>query len=210
MSKNCSKLVSFSLAAFTVVLMLVSASSVQAQSIHNKPLLSERERQQRQMDQRHRPPDTELRSARYIRAEGERHLAGAVYVKRNADRIRFLNREISGEISQDANPDYKAIAKLAGEIRKRASQLRRYLGLPKPDDAATFNQSLGRMERVELLAALARLDAVIKNFGANPLLDKRNVIDASQATSAGRDLEEIITLSDGVSKSAKRLSRKTR
>lgn len=210
MSRNCEKLVSPNSAFVGIALVVLFAGSAFAQSGLTRPLESERDRQQRRLDQVYRPPDTEFKRAKYITGGGERPLPGAAHVRGHSARIQFLNQALMRSVSNGAALDYKAVAKAAAEIRKYAVELRQYLGLPHPDDAVTSKQGWNQLNGPEVYAALLKLDSVIKSFGENPLLDSRGVLDAGQAASAGRDLKEIITLSDKIRRSARRLSRTTR
>jgi hypothetical protein len=210
MSRNCEKLVSLNSAFIGIALILLFASSASAQSGLTRPLESERDRQQRRVDQIYRPPDTQFKRAKYITGGGERRLPGAAHVKGHSARIQFLNRALMRSVSTTATLDYKAVAKSANEIRKYAVELRQYLGLAREDDAVISKQGWNQLNDQEVRAALLRLDNVIKSFGQNPLLDSRGVLEAAQAASAGRDLEEIIVLSDKIRRSAKRLNRTAR
>jgi hypothetical protein len=210
MNKNYEKLVSLSTAAIGIALIFVSASSALAQTGLTRPLTTERERQQRQMDQRYREPDTGFRRAKYSLPESERRPISPALIKGHAARIQFINERMMRLVSPETKLDYKAIAKAAGEIRKYAVELRLYLGLPKLDETGKSRQAWDKLDGKEVSASLLKLDSVVRSFGANPLLNSQSVLDAGQATRAGRDLEDIIDLGDKIRKSAKKLSRAVR
>jgi len=202
------------LAALAATLFLLSASSLWAQGAGSPPpLLTERERTlNAERDMRTRGPDIEP-SRRYSRfpvnARALR-MATAAEIKKDAERIQFFNAEMMRSVSSSATPDYDGIVKATGKIKKHARRLMSNLRLPWIEQAAKSSKGQEHLNDKELAASLTKLDALVKNFGANPMLVNRNVVDVQQASNAGRDLEDIIVLSDHIRKSAKRLRQSAR
>jgi hypothetical protein len=208
MSSLYVKLVSYVVAPLATVLLLSSVSSVKAQQ--PGPLLSERERLQRRMDQIYRSPIAYPKRSLVGRGPSAREIrrAAAKRIKEDAERIRFFNGEMMRAASASAALDYKSISKAAGEIKKSAARLSLNLGLPEFDEDQKNNQSADAPDSEQLIASLARLNRVISGLNADALLlGARGVLDAGQAAGAGRDLEEIIVLSGKIRKSAKELGR---
>lgn len=208
MKNRFAKLSSYVIAALAITLLFSSTSFVKAQQ--PGPALTERERLQRRMDQVYRSPiaypkrslGSGAPSAREIR------LAAAKRIKKDAERIRLLNGQMMRAASQNRPLDFKSISKAAGEIKKSAARLSFNLGFPKLEEAEKSRPGKDASGDEQLIASLAKLSRVIGGLNADALLlGARGVLDAGQASSAGRDLEEIIVLSDKISKSAKELGR---
>lgn len=209
MNNRYGKPASYVVAALATVLFLSSASSVAAQQ--PRPLLSERERLQRRMDQIYRSPIAYPRRGLSKGGPSSREIrqAAAKQIKKDAERMQFLNREMMRTASsQSASLDFKSIAKAAGEIKKSAARLSFNLGFPKSDEPEKSNRSVDELSDEQLVASLTKLNRVISELNADALLlSTRGVLDAGQAANAGRDLEEIIVLSGKIRKSAKELGR---
>jgi hypothetical protein len=193
--------------ALAFVIVLLSAGSVLAQR-NPPPLMTERERMQRENDQRMLGPAMiDLRTwsdaARARRREAR--LEVSAEIRKDSERLRFFNNEMMRSASAGVAFDPERILKAAGEIKKRAARLRLNLGLPQIEKEERLPEAEKLLDERELGASLLKLDGLIKSLTANPLLNNRHVIDAAQAESAGRDLHEIIFLSDQIRKSVKRL-----
>lgn len=201
-------------AAIAAGLFLLLASSVLAQGAGSPPpLLTEREQTlNAERDKRTRGPeiDSSHRYSRFpVRARASR-ITTAAEIKKDAERIQFFNAELMRSVSTSAPLDYDGIVKATARIKKHARRLMSNLRLPWIKSAARGTKGQDQLNDKELAASLTKLDNLVKNFGANPMLVNPNVVDVGQASNAGRDLEDIIVLSDQIRKSAKRLRQTAR
>lgn len=143
------------------------------------------------------------------RATDERAVKAAV--KQLGDdfrRIQVIRNEVARSLVKGDALDYGRVSAQAAEVRRRALRMKAYLALgrdpkgreaPPPPQAPTFG-------REELKGALVRLCKTIDGFVANPRFTAPDVLDVGANALAGRDLEVIISLSEGVRESALRLS----
>ncbi len=100
--------------------------------------------------------------------------------------------------------NYKQVAEGTAEIKKRAERLRENLALPKAKgDKSKIIVPLNP----ELPQALAGLSSAIKSFVSNPYFLNPNIIDAQHLTKTRNDLDEIIRLSDQLSKEARKINK---
>jgi hypothetical protein len=116
-------------------------------------------------------------------------------VREDFTRLQIINNQIMQEVIMAGHIDRKLIAARTSEINKRAGRLSETLALPRLDDKAK-NQRLDDEGNYDnLRAGLLALDHCIMSFITNPLFKQPNVIDASLALKARRDLDLIIRLS---------------
>ena len=208
MKNRFGKLASCVVAALAATLFLSSVSYVMAQQ--PGPALTERERLQRRMDQIYRSPIVYPRRSLAGRGPSAREIrrAAAKRIQKDAERIQLLNGEMMRAASASAPLNFKSISKAAGEIKKSATRLSLNLGFPKLEEAEKSKRSGDELDSEQLMASLEKLNRVISGLNADALLlNTRGVLDAGQAASAGRDLEEIIVLSGKIRNSAKELGR---
>ena len=105
--------------------------------------------------------------------------------------------------------NFKAVAKSASEIRKRAARLRNNLALPGVEKGAEQSPPELLLEPVGLKAALSKLWALIRGAMPNPVLRGR-LLDFALAGKARRDLDEIVELSERVRKSCELINKTAR
>ncbi|HVG34625.1 MAG TPA: hypothetical protein VM911_16270 [Pyrinomonadaceae bacterium] len=217
MKNLCQRLLVFFAAA--VSLLFISALSAQAQPPGRvleprvETLETSRDRMHRDHnrigtdDQRvnDNPFDTYDRRALAFRR------ARAAQVRQDTERIQFFNTEMMRSVSVSTAPDYDRIIKSTGEIKKRAERLRLNLRLPKLEKSEQPQPEAEILDNQSLTASLKRLDEMVRHFGANPLPGLGNVavLDVAAVADARRDLGGIISLSDHIRKSAKRLRQQT-
>lgn len=130
--------------------------------------------------------------------------AAIIEIKQDFERIQEVYNEIVLAMSGDRAPQYGQILDATAEIKKCANRLRKNLALPAPDNRGDREQGVDLKEG-EIKASLRRLCLHIANFVTNPVFETLVVVDVEQSNKAGRDLEEIIGLSDLVWRSTKSL-----
>jgi hypothetical protein len=82
----------------------------------------------------------------------------------------------------------KQIGSTLGEIKKVATRLRYGLNIPKIEATTEYN--------VAFAPAVLLLDKAITSFVENPLFQERRVLDPGLTERAGKDITEIVQLSD--------------
>jgi hypothetical protein len=89
------------------------------------------------------------------------------------------------------------------EVGKSAARLRNNLALPKvgPDEG---DEARGEVSAAKVEESLLELRKHIYNFVTNPLFEGSRVLDVGQAKKAGRDLDMILKLSEGLRRSSGR------
>jgi len=121
------------------------------------------------------------------------------------DRLRRINRETIPILSSSASLDYRNLSKVSSEISGRAKRIKSNSPLAlreKKGERRTYEADAARLG--SMLPELGRL---IESFLSNPVFTTASVHDADLRSTAGRDLESIIRLSDTISKVAKRLAK---
>jgi len=116
-------------------------------------------------------------------------------VKEDFSRIQVANDNLYNSHSSSAPIDARAIAKTASEIRMRAKRLKENLALPRPA------KNVGpQANPPDLRSSITMLSKLIESFVSNPMLSQKHVVDATLSLQAGRDLEDIISLSGELKK----------
>ncbi|HXU09006.1 MAG TPA: hypothetical protein VN743_08405 [Blastocatellia bacterium] len=124
-------------------------------------------------------------------------------------RIQTINAEVMHDYTSGAAPDYKHISEAMAEINKRAVRLNANLLLPSTDEEKSDQRNQGVLARQKGRSPLLDLNELIGAFVSNPIFKTVDTIDAQLGKQAKRDLQDIITLSDTISKSAVKLSKTT-
>lgn len=126
------------------------------------------------------------------------------------DRIQALDREFMIPLMAKKEFDYKTLAEMATEIRKRAKRLKDNMNLPPPDeDKKTDQKKWDEISAAQMKDALLALDDVIGRFVTNPLFQTSNWLDIPLGKKASRDLDSIIELSGQIKKNAEKLNKPT-
>jgi hypothetical protein len=89
----------------------------------------------------------------------------------------------------------KEIGSTLGDIKKVASRLRSRLGVPKIDEGLPYDMALA--------PGVLLLDKTITSFVENPLFQDRRVVNPELAVRAGRDISEVVRLSESLRKLTK-------
>ena len=131
----------------------------------------------------------------------------AAELAEDLDRLKRINRERILPLSSSQSLDYKVLSQVTGEINGRAKRI-------KSNSPVALREKKGEKRTYEADAAhlgsmLPELSRLIESFLANPVFSTASVHDDDLRSTAGRDLESIIRLSDTISKAAKRLAKAT-
>ena len=190
-------------AAFT----LLSPCATRAQSSSQSAREAQAAREARRIDMEMR--QRALRHAERLKDAPRASVVdtGPTYeeVAENFEQLQLRNYSLARAAA--AGPiDYAAVKKEAAEVRKRASRLKGYLMLPKPDDDARPEAKEQPSTPDGLKQAVASLDALVNAFVHNPVFQRPGVIDLEQSSKASRDLAGIIDLSDRVRRCAEGLA----
>jgi hypothetical protein len=121
--------------------------------------------------------------------------------------LQLRNYNLSGAAEPGAELDYARVGAEAAEVRRRAARLKSELALPavKKDDKRQGAEET--LTPAGLKAAISSLDALVKSFVWNPVFQKPDVLDAENSAKAGRELEEILRLSEQVRRAAESLGK---
>jgi hypothetical protein len=92
----------------------------------------------------------------------------------------------------------KEISSSLEEIKKVAQRLRTNLPIPRLETDKDLTS-----DAVTLSPGLLRLDKAVMSFVENPLFSQPRVYDSEMATRAGKDLNEIVRLSEFLRKLSK-------
>ncbi|HYO91101.1 MAG TPA: hypothetical protein VEQ40_05670 [Pyrinomonadaceae bacterium] len=136
-------------------------------------------------------------------------------VKQDYVGLQQANNAILSMLAQKNGLDYKVIEEAASEIKKRAGRLKSYmLTLQMVRENENRRKSLLEIETKAIKESLLSLDSTIARLIENPIFKNFNrVVDADGALKARDDLDDIIDLSEGIKRSARRalkLSRASR
>ena len=166
------------------------------------PFAEARERQQR---------EAQLRSAELVgesKLTDRRSVEAAVgQMKDDFRRIQILRNGVVRHLQSGEPLDYKFIARESGEINKRAVRLKTHLLREAPGGEKKGTEKPADLDGALLTEALVRMCHRIDSFTENPLFKIPEVIDVKDADKAGRDLRDILRLSEGIGKAAERLEK---
>ena len=179
-------------ALFAAALCLSSPSQTHAQ------LVSAREERRTEMEQRQRalhslsrllnkPPKTEK-----VRRPSYKEVA------EDFQQLQLRNYNLAGVLEPGARLDYRLIEEEAGEVRHRAGRLKSALALPFAKDDPEAKKVDEALTAEGMKAAIASLDKLVNSFAWNPVFHNPDVLDAENSTRAGRELEEILRLSEQI------------
>jgi hypothetical protein len=186
---------------FPLSLALVSATNTFAQQSRAERDLAIRERQLRNVGKAVRI-ENDIAQPRVTLGQ----------VKEDYVALQAANNTILTMLSLRNGLDYRVIEESASEIKKRAGRLKSYmvvLQMVKENDNRRKNTP--EIGTEEIKDSLLSLDASIVRLVGNSIFRNFNkVLDADGAIKARDDLDDIIELSDGIKRSAKRAIKLTR
>ena len=123
-------------------------------------------------------------------------------------RIQVIRNDVARALVRGTPLDYAHVSEQAVEVRKRALRMQNYLGLRDPKaEAGQQHDGTAAPDEGQLKRALVLLCKRLDSFVANPRFKSPGVVDVEGDARAGRDLREIISLSDAVREGAARLGR---
>lgn len=124
-------------------------------------------------------------------------------------RIQVIRNDVARALVGGGALDYARVSEQAVEVRKRALRMQTYLGLSDPKEGEKRQHDAGAHApgEGELKQALVRLCKRIDSFVASPRFTSPGVVDVGGDAKTGRDLREIISLSEAVREGASRLGR---
>lgn len=121
------------------------------------------------------------------------------------ERLRRINREKLAPLSSSSSLDYKELSQAAGEINTRAKRIK--ANSPLALKAKKAEKAAYDVDAARLGSVLPELSRLIDSFLGSPVFHVTSINDDELRSTAGRDLEGIIRLSDTINKIAKRLAR---
>jgi hypothetical protein len=156
-----------------------------------------------------------LRSAELVvfgaRTDPREVEAAVAKVKGDFARLQVLRNDIVRRLAAGERPDYKAFARTAAEINKRANRLKTLLVLYGPETAADKQRAEpAEVDGDHMSRALVTLCKTIDRFVESPVFDLQGVIDVDASAKAGGDLLSIIDLSEGIRRGAERLGKRAK
>lgn len=119
--------------------------------------------------------------------------------------LRSHNLSVAG--GSDARLDYGQVGEEAAEVRRRASRLKSTLALPAVKKDQKQKRAEGALTPEGVKAAIVSLDALVKSFVWNPVFQRPDVLDTENSSKAGRELEDILRLSEQIRASAEALGK---
>ncbi|HEV3471381.1 MAG TPA: hypothetical protein VG148_18795 [Pyrinomonadaceae bacterium] len=168
------------------------------------PFAEMRERQRR---------EAQLRSAEMLgtaKPSTREAEAAAAQMREDFRRIQILRNNVARHVLSGKPLDYKFITGEAEEINKRAGRLKANLVRGVNAGEKKEPEKPAEIEDDRLKDALVTICLRIDSFTENPVFKTPDVVDVEQTAKAGRDLRDIIRLSDAVRKAADRLNKAAR
>ena len=122
--------------------------------------------------------------------------------------IQIINNKMMAGVMGSDTPKYVSVIETLGDIRNRATRLKRNLGLAnvEPDKTGKGEYKPARTVQ-DMKSALLALDGWIMSFVNNAMFKNPEVVDVKDAAKAKRDLELIIESSQLITKDADRLNK---
>ncbi|MFN2414478.1 MAG: hypothetical protein ABR603_04990 [Pyrinomonadaceae bacterium] len=195
--------------AASAALLLSASAAVRARqhapapsARRNADIERMREQQQREAQLRRNPEGVE-------QPPDERAVKAAVkQLGEDFRRIQVIRNDVARVLVAGGALDYAHVSEQAVEVRKRALRMQGYLGLRDPGaEVSRQHDGTAAPDEGQLKRALVLLCKRIDSFVANPRFKSPGVVDVEGDARAGRDLREIISLSDAVREGAARLGR---
>jgi hypothetical protein len=195
---------SFFASCAALILILLSPVSSQAQQTPAQP--------SNPPDAGARYPDSDMQ-VRTIELERERALArkrdpNAILNEVNEDlhRLQTLNEEMARAASAGQQLDFKYVLDSTTEIKKRALRLKIDLAL-LPGAKEEKGRANKEADDGQLQPGLAALNKLLDGFLHNAIFSDPGTPDPHLAAQAKRDLDDIITLSEKLRKTADKLNK---
>lgn len=129
-------------------------------------------------------------------------------VAEDFEQLQIRNYKLAGVLEPGSRFDYGEIGEEAAEVRRRAARLKSALALPLLKDETDERRAAAAPTPEGLRAAIASLDKLVNSFAWNPIFHKPDVLDAESSAKAGRELEDILRLSEQIKEAARALGRR--
>jgi hypothetical protein len=120
-------------------------------------------------------------------------------------RIQVINDELFDAVKRGGALNLKFVGKSTSGIKKRAERLKENLMLPEVEQGWEHSYAGPVDDADKMKPALRALDKLITSFVRNQIFKEQKVSDIEMSTKARKDLEEIIELSDQITKSSEKL-----
>jgi len=124
-------------------------------------------------------------------------------VAEDFEQLQVRNYNLAGVLEPGAQFDYRKIEEEAGQVRHRAGRLKYALALPYAKEDAEAKKVEEALTPERMKSAIASLDKLVNSFAWNPVFHNPDVLDAENSSKAGRELEEILRLSEKIKDSAR-------
>jgi hypothetical protein len=185
------------------VLLTVCAAAVAARSQARYPGPEARENN-RSMDEYDR---TLNRMKNDAKAATERRRNLFPQINEDFQRIQVIHNEIVRMLQPNKELNYDRLADLTADMKKRSARLRENLALPEPEPTQSQPTHSETIDEAHIKKTIADLHDVVVSFVANPIFKNLGVVDTKTVDSAGKDLDNLIDLSDLIKKEAKTLGK---
>ena len=163
-----------------------------------------------------RPPS--IRERQFKMMELEREAAqpltpeeqklAASQIAEDYKQIQIINNKMMAAVMGSDTPKYANVIETLGEIRNRATRLKRNLGLANVEAEKPGKDEYKSARTVkEMKSALLALDGWIMSFVTNSMFKNPEVVDVKEAAKARRDVEMIIERSQLITRDADRLNK---
>ena len=188
---------------FAAAMLLSSPPESRAQLISTRGDERRADMEQRQRALRslsrllNRPPKTEK-----VRRPSYREVA------EDFEQLQVRNYNLAGVLEPGAQVDFRVIEEEAGQVRHRAGRLKSALALPYAKDEAEAKRAEEALTPERIKSAIASLDKLVNSFAWNPVFHNPDVLDAENSSKAGRELEDILRLSEWIKEGARALGKK--
>ena len=119
-------------------------------------------------------------------------------VRADFRKLQVLNIDLLKQVFRPATSDkpaHKDMGSTLGEIKKVATRLRSRLNIPKINANTEYD--------VTLAPGVLLLDKAISSFVDNPLFQERRVVDPELSARAGKDITDVVRLSEFLRKLTK-------
>lgn len=196
--------------AATAALLLSASAAVAARQYAPAPSARRNPDVDRIRDQQQREAQLRRNHEGAAHTPDERAVKAAVkQLGEDFRRIQVIRNDVARSLVGGGALDYARVSEQAVEVRKRALRMQTYMGLRDPKEEETRHHDAGAHApgEGELKQALVRLCRRIDSFVASPRFTSPGVVDVDGDAKAGRDLREIISLSEAVREGASRLGR---
>lgn len=127
--------------------------------------------------------------------------------KQDFEKIQDVNRALVTALRSRDELNYRSLAEMTAEVRKRARRLKDNISLPPPSEDQPREKREDELSPEAIRAALSTLSDRITSFASNPLFQTPNLMDVQLGAKASRDLDTIIELSGQLKKRAERLAK---